>query len=117
MGFLQFLMSAHRASVLPKVKDPLVKFLSSKPLVALGGLAFPIFVVHGPIGQLFYKKVIATALWGGPLHVLLGPWFFYVYLGVVFIAAWLLQKTFLSSKSVAGLSRNAVDRLSSLFPA
>ena len=22
----------------------------------LGGISFPIFVVHGPLGQLFYKK-------------------------------------------------------------
>merc|ERR1719461_1808483 len=78
--FLLFLMAAHRASVQPKVTDPLVKLLSSKFLVMLGGLAFPIFVVHGPLGQLFYKKIVATKLWGGPLNAVCGPWFFYVYL-------------------------------------
>merc|ERR1711976_568297 len=86
--FLRFLMSAHRASVLPKVTDPICKLLSSKLLVTLGNFAFPIFVVHGPLGQLFYKKIIATKLFGGPLHVICGPWFFYAYLAIVVAAAW-----------------------------
>lgn len=64
--FLSFLMAAHRSSVVAKVTDPVVNFLASKPLVALGNLAFPIFVIHGPLGQLFYKKVIATKLFGRP---------------------------------------------------
>lgn len=32
-------------------------FLSQGWLTYLGALSFPIFIVHGPIGQLFYKKV------------------------------------------------------------
>mmetsp|Transcript_75413 Transcript_75413/g.182203 ORF Transcript_75413/g.182203 Transcript_75413/m.182203 type:complete len:279 (+) Transcript_75413:1075-1911(+) len=113
--FLLFLMAAHRASVLPTVRDPIVKLLSSKLLVTLGGLAFPIFIVHGPLGQLFYKKVIATPIFGGPLHVVFGPWFFYVYLAIVLASAWVLQKTFLSSKKVGSLSKSAVDGLSGAF--
>merc|ERR1719382_2334860 len=109
--FLSFLMAAHRASVLPKVTDPVCKLLSSKLLVTLGNLAFPIFVVHGPLGQLFYKKIIATKLFGGPLHVVLGPWFFYVYLGIVLASAWVLQKTFMSSKKVGELSRSVQEKL------
>jgi peptidoglycan/LPS O-acetylase OafA/YrhL len=109
--FLAFLMAAHRASVKPKVEDGIVKILSSKILVTLGGLAFPIFVVHGPLGQLFYKKLIATKLWGGPLNVVLGPWFFYVYLAIVLASAWVLQKTFLSNKKVGELSKSACGKL------
>uniref|UniRef100_A0A6T1MB48 Acyltransferase 3 domain-containing protein n=1 Tax=Alexandrium monilatum TaxID=311494 RepID=A0A6T1MB48_9DINO len=113
--FLLFLMAAHRASVLPKVQDPIVKLLSSKLLVTFGGLSFPMFIIHGPIGQLFYKKIIATKLWGGPLHVVCGPWFFYVYLALVLGSAWLIQKTFLSSKKVGSLSKAVVGRLCKAF--
>lgn len=31
----------------------------------LGNLSFPIFIVHGALGQLFYKKVIASKVCGG----------------------------------------------------
>ncbi|CAK0847192.1 unnamed protein product [Prorocentrum cordatum] len=109
--FLAFLMAAHRASVKPKVEDAIVKVLSSKILTTLGGLAFPIFVIHGPLGQLFYKKLIATKLFGGPLNVVCGPWFFYVYLAIVLASAWVLQKTFLSSKKVGELSKRACGKL------
>lgn len=113
--FLSFLMAAHRSSVVSKVTDPIVNLLSSKPLVTLGNLAFPIFVVHGPLGQLFYKKVVATKVFGGPLHALVGPQFFYAYLAIVMASAWVLQKTFLANKSVGTMSKNAVEKLSSLF--
>jgi peptidoglycan/LPS O-acetylase OafA/YrhL len=110
--FLSFLMGAHRASVVKTVTDPIVKLLSSKPLVTLGNLAFPIFVVHGPLGQLFYKKLIATKLFGGTLNTIFGPQFFYAYLAIVLASAWILQKTFLTNKQVGGVAKNAVDKLS-----
>jgi hypothetical protein len=88
--FLRFLMAAHRNT--------------------LGNLAFPIFIVHGPIGQIFFKKLIANKLWG---KVLSGPENFALYLLVTFGTAWLLQKTFLQNKSVGSLSTKVVDSLSS----
>ncbi|CAJ1403670.1 unnamed protein product [Effrenium voratum] len=108
-------MSAHRASVVPEVKDGIVKVLGSKFLVGLGNLAFPIFVVHGPLGQIFYKKVIATKLFGGTMMSLFGPQFFYAYLAIVLVAAWVLQKAFLTNKQVSNLSGKMVDKLSKLF--
>ena len=30
--------------------------LSWKPLVYLGTISFPIYILHGPIGQVFYKR-------------------------------------------------------------
>jgi len=110
--FLSFLMAAHRASVVEKVTDPIVKLLSSKPLVTLGNLAFPIFVVHGPLGQLFYKKLIATKVFGGTMNAIVGPQFFYAFLAIVLGCAWILQKTFLMNKQVGGFAKNAVDKLS-----
>ncbi|CAE7187686.1 unnamed protein product, partial [Symbiodinium pilosum] len=106
-------MSAHRASVMPKVTDGIVKALSSKPLVTLGNLAFPIFVVHGPLGQVFYKKVIATKLFGGTMLTIVGPQFFYAFLGIVLVSAWVLQKTFLMNKQVGSMSKDFVEKASS----
>eukprot|EP00913_Durusdinium_trenchii_P014567 g13666.t1 len=73
----------------------LPKLLCKKPLVFLGGISFPIFVVHGPIGQLFYKKAVAVAVWGqnmaSPQPVGI-HWFFLVYWLTVLVSAQILQK-------------------------
>ena len=103
-------MGVHRSAVQGVKSDPLQAILSNKVLVWLGNLAFPIYIVHGPIGQVFYKKIIATALWG---KVLKGPEFFALYLATTFMAAFLVQKLFLQSKAVAQASKNTVAKLSS----
>ena len=46
-------------------------------MVWLGNLSFPIFIVHGPLGQVFYKKLIAKKVFG---KVLQGPVNFGLYL-------------------------------------
>merc|ERR550537_1192634 len=92
--FMLFLMGLHRASLPDRVTDPLAKFMALKPLTWLGGLSFPIFVVHGPLGQLFYKKAIAKRLFGGTMNKVCGPWFFWVYITIVIAAAFLLNKYF-----------------------
>lgn len=55
-----------------------------------GAISFPIFVLHGPIGQVFYKKIVATKLWGSVMPLS----FFPAYCGVVLLAAALVQKFF-----------------------
>lgn len=107
--FLRFLMSAHRNTA-KSITDPLVSILSNKFLVALGNLTFPIYIVHGPIGQIFYKKLIATKLFGA---VLRGPFNFGLYLSSVLLTAMVLQETFMKSPKVANWSKQAVDKLSS----
>jgi len=123
--FLQWLVSIHRAGLQsaqdsaesfqeePKKmrRDPLIEVLSNDLLVRFGGISFPIFVLHGPIGQVFYKKVVATRLFGGPLHLVCGPWFFWVYLLTVLVSAWVTQRTFLRSRAVAELSKAIIGRL------
>ena len=108
--FLRLLMATHRNTVRPDVVDPLVKALNSKLLVGLGGLAFPIFVVHGPLGQVFYKKLIAKKLFG---QVLAGPGYFALYLGSVMALSWILQKTFMTNKSVGQWSKKSAESLAS----
>ena len=106
---LRLFMGVHRSAV-QGAKDPLTALLSNKVLVWLGNLAFPIYIVHGPIGQVFYKKLIATALWG---KVLKGPQYFALYLGTTALAAFLVQKLFLQNKAVGQASKNAVGKLAS----
>lgn len=107
--FLKFVMGCHRNAV-SNANDPVSKVLSAKPLVWLGGLTFPIYIVHGPIGQIFYKRIIAGKLWGG---VLKGPQYFGLYLTSVFIAALLLQRLFLQNTAVKNWSKKKVDQLAS----
>jgi peptidoglycan/LPS O-acetylase OafA/YrhL len=47
----------HR-DALSKEPSSITKFFGSKPMATLGSLAFPMFIVHGPIGQIFYKKAL-----------------------------------------------------------
>ena len=36
----------------------ITRFFGSKLMTSLGALAFPMFILHGPIGQIFYKKTL-----------------------------------------------------------
>jgi peptidoglycan/LPS O-acetylase OafA/YrhL len=109
--FLRFAMAAHRNTV-ARNKDLVVSFLSHPILVWLGNLTFPIYIVHGPIGQVFFKKIIATKLFG---KVLMGPQNFGLYLASLLVAAIVLQKTVLQSKLVADASQSSVNKLSKWF--
>lgn len=109
--FLRFLMAMHRNTV-KKVPDPILSVLNNRFLIALGGLSFPIFIVHGPVGQLFFKKIIAKQIWG---NVLMGPESFAAYMATTIGLAWILQKTFLSSSAVQSWSKNSVEKLSKWF--
>lgn len=59
----------------------LIRWLESPALVQLGQHSLMIFLVHGPIGQIFYKKVVAKKLFGFVFGE--HPWFFLVYLLLV----------------------------------
>eukprot|EP00550_Attheya_septentrionalis_P004494 CAMPEP_0198283954 /NCGR_PEP_ID=MMETSP1449-20131203/3530_1 /TAXON_ID=420275 /ORGANISM="Attheya septentrionalis, Strain CCMP2084" /LENGTH=458 /DNA_ID=CAMNT_0043980859 /DNA_START=228 /DNA_END=1601 /DNA_ORIENTATION=- len=116
--FLRFLIAIHRNTVQRNgsgssgggSKDPLVTILSNEVLVTLGkDLSFPIYLLHGPIGYLFFKKLVAKQLWG---HVLKGPTYFAAYLAVTILSALVLQKTFLQSKTVHNWSQQTVETLS-----
>lgn len=109
--FLRFMMSAHRVAVAEatgtaKSKDPIVGFLSSGILTSLGALAFPMFLVHGPLGQIFYKKIIATKLFGATMNKIYGAPFFYAYMGSVVVSAFLLKKLVLENKAIGTWSKN-----------
>jgi len=66
----------------------------------LGALAFPMFILHGPIGQVFYKKALAKRLWGKAMP----RSFFPVYLLIVLACSHLVNEFFVKSKRVQALS-------------
>jgi peptidoglycan/LPS O-acetylase OafA/YrhL len=106
--FIKFLMRLHRESVgsLPKLVP---QFLNLGIFKWLGGISFPIFIVHGPIGQLFYKKAVATKVFGGSLARI--PGFFGVYWLTVIVFAWLLTKLFLQNKKVGEASKSLTNSI------
>ena len=111
-----FLVRLHRRAVAPEAKEKgpglLASFLSLGPLLYLGALSFPIYILHGPVGQMFYKKVVATKLWGGVMSKLYGPWFFGVYWLVVLIGAALINKFFIMNPAVQSWSKDTVKKIS-----
>jgi hypothetical protein len=65
--FTLLIMRLHRhTAAAPADGKPagLAGVLAHPALTYLGAISFPIFIVHGALGQLFYKKIIATKLWG-----------------------------------------------------
>jgi hypothetical protein len=61
------------------------------PCLLQGTISFPIFVLHGALGQLFYKKIVATKVWGGVMPLS----FFPAYCAIVLLSAAAVQKFFL----------------------
>jgi len=102
--FSAFAVNVHRETVREGGKGSLVsRILSLKPLVYLGTISFPIYILHGPIGQVFYKRVVATKLFGKVFTQY--PQFFPVYLLSVLVAATLAHEFFIKNKKVQDLSK------------
>mmetsp|Transcript_991 Transcript_991/g.2035 ORF Transcript_991/g.2035 Transcript_991/m.2035 type:complete len:446 (-) Transcript_991:345-1682(-) len=104
--YTKFLMTIHRdcTSENPKL---ITRFFGSRIMTWLGSLAFPMFLLHGPIGQLFYKKSVATRLWG---KVMPKP-FFPIYLFIVMMASHIMNEHFVKNKSVQQLSARVSSML------
>ena len=86
----------------------LTALLGHPVLTYLGAISFPIFIVHGALGQLFYKKVIATKVWGAVMP----QSFFPVYCAIVLLSAAALNKFFVENKSVQAWTADVTKRLS-----
>jgi peptidoglycan/LPS O-acetylase OafA/YrhL len=91
--FTLLIMRLHRHTAASATGTPggVAGVLAHPVLTYLGTISFPIFVVHGALGQVFYKKIIATKLWGAVMpHS-----FFPLYCLIVLAAAAALQHLFL----------------------
>lgn len=113
--FTVFLINLHRRAVAPEAegKGPglIASVLSNPALIYLGALSFPIYILHGPIGQVFYKKIVATKLWGGTMLQIAGPWFFAVYWAVVLVGAALINQFFIMNPAVQGWTNDTVKKI------
>jgi peptidoglycan/LPS O-acetylase OafA/YrhL len=72
--FLVFLIHLHKS------EGYLAKVLSHPVLVYLGEVSFSIYIVHGAIGQLFYKRVVSNLIFTEPVNI-------FIYYATVFISA------------------------------
>eukprot|EP00405_Crypthecodinium_cohnii_P043336 CAMPEP_0206576176 /NCGR_PEP_ID=MMETSP0325_2-20121206/30582_1 /ASSEMBLY_ACC=CAM_ASM_000347 /TAXON_ID=2866 /ORGANISM="Crypthecodinium cohnii, Strain Seligo" /LENGTH=462 /DNA_ID=CAMNT_0054081315 /DNA_START=30 /DNA_END=1419 /DNA_ORIENTATION=+ len=97
--YLRFLQSMHR-DCLTSNPTMITRFFGSSTMGKLGALAFPMFIVHGPIGQLFYKRDVATKLFGGVVE----RRFFPVYLAVVMLVSHLINEGFVKNQTVINFS-------------
>jgi peptidoglycan/LPS O-acetylase OafA/YrhL len=98
--FIWFLMALHRETVGPEgTFKPIVKFMNLRIMQWLGSISFPIFIWHGPVGQLFYKKVIAKQVWGASLATIL-PGHFAIWWLVIIILSWMSMKFFVNTDKV-----------------
>lgn len=103
--FTVLVMNLHRNTVAGA--RGLTALLGTKPLTYLGTISFPIFILHGAIGQVFYKKIIATKLWGG----VMSQAFFPAYCAIVLLAAAAAQHLFLENKKVQEISANITKKI------
>ena len=103
--FSMFAVNIHRETVSSE-QSIVSKILSWKPLVYLGTISFPIYILHGPIGQVFYKRVVANKLFGKVFTQ--HPEFFPVYCLITLVAAAITHEVFIKNKKVQEIS-NAVS--------
>eukprot|EP00931_Biecheleriopsis_adriatica_P087769 TRINITY_DN62196_c0_g1_i1.p1 TRINITY_DN62196_c0_g1~~TRINITY_DN62196_c0_g1_i1.p1 ORF type:complete len:478 (-),score=107.93 TRINITY_DN62196_c0_g1_i1:270-1643(-) len=104
--FTKFLKAMHR-DALSESPACITRFFGSPIMSRLGALAFPMFIIHGPIGQLFYKKSIAKRLWGKPMPTS----FFPAFLLIVLAVSHLMNEYFVKSKAVQGVSSRVAQFL------
>eukprot|EP00932_Pfiesteria_piscicida_P008201 SRR837773.18539.p1 GENE.SRR837773.18539~~SRR837773.18539.p1 ORF type:complete len:256 (+),score=99.11 SRR837773.18539:48-770(+) len=95
----KFLTAIHRDG-LTKQPAAITRFFGSSLMSKLGGLAFPMFILHGPLGQIFYKKVVAKKLWGKPMPNA----FFPMYLAICLLASHFTNEYFVKNKKVGALA-------------
>ena len=86
--------------------DPLVR------TVAVRVHSFLLYVshTHTCAGQIFYKKIIATRLFG---QVLRGPQNFGLYLLTTLGAAYVMHQAVMKNDRIKSMSKDAVNKLSS----
>uniref|UniRef100_A0A7S1N0G5 Acyltransferase 3 domain-containing protein n=1 Tax=Eutreptiella gymnastica TaxID=73025 RepID=A0A7S1N0G5_9EUGL len=112
--FTRFLMNAHRQTLKDTPdKMTLTKALAWGPMTYLGTISFPIFVLHGPLGQLFYKKVIAKMFVWSAYNTTVS--FFFVYLASCVLGAAFLQWAFISRKYAADATKSLMGKLQGAF--
>lgn len=106
--FTIFLMRVHRQTVYNGGKG-FAGLMAAKPLVYLGNISFPIYIIHGPLGQLFYKKAVATKVFGFVFTKY--PWFFGCYALITLVCAMALHHGFVMNPTVQTWTKSVMDKV------
>ena len=119
--FTAFVMRVHQQTVysdLPKADVPghrsFSTMLGAKWLTYLGAISFPIYILHGPIGQVFYKRAVASKLFNGTVMTKY-PEFFPVYLVIVLVCAVATHELFMKNKDAQGWFQKKGQALAERF--
>mmetsp|Transcript_62478 Transcript_62478/g.174543 ORF Transcript_62478/g.174543 Transcript_62478/m.174543 type:complete len:417 (-) Transcript_62478:52-1302(-) len=107
--YTKFLAALHR-DARSDSPSPLTQLLSSGPMVHLGSLTFSMFLLHAPLAQVFFKKSVASRIFGAPMPRA----FFPVYLLVVFLGSQLINEAVIKSDAVQQRAAAAARWLASL---
>jgi len=113
--FIKFLINLHRQTIYGEGSGRLSEILAISQLQYLGKISFPIFVIHGPLGQVFYKKLVRNKLFAQYDITGWPDWFFLVYLGLVVLASMILEHGFLQQKVVQDAMKTLTNSLKSKF--
>ena len=104
--FTKFLTAMHR-DALSSEPSAITRFFGCKTMATLGSIAFPMFIVHGPVGQIFYKKAIAKKLWGKPMPHAFFPFYLAICLGI----SHLVNEHFVKNKKVGAFAGKVAQKL------
>ena len=104
--FTKFLTAMHR-DALSSEPSATTRFFGCKTMATLGSIAFPMFIVHGPLGQIFYKKAIAKKLWGKPMPHAFFPFYLAICLGI----SHLVNEHFVKNKKVGAFAGKVAQKL------
>eukprot|EP00490_Sorites_sp_Unknown_P029498 CAMPEP_0114655208 /NCGR_PEP_ID=MMETSP0191-20121206/10962_1 /TAXON_ID=126664 /ORGANISM="Sorites sp." /LENGTH=433 /DNA_ID=CAMNT_0001870889 /DNA_START=33 /DNA_END=1334 /DNA_ORIENTATION=- len=104
--FTKFLTAMHR-DALSAEPSAITRFFGCKTMATLGSIAFPMFIVHGPLGQIFYKKAIAKKLWGKPMPHAFFPFYLALCLGI----SHLVNEHFVKNKKVGAFAGKVAQKL------
>jgi len=107
--YSRFLASLHR-DCRSDTPSPFTQLLRSAPMNQLGSLTFSMFLLHAPLAQVFFKKSVASRIFGAPMPRA----FFPVYLLVVFLGSQLINEAVIKSDAVQQRAAAAARWLASL---
>lgn len=111
--FLSLLVRLHRLTDAGLHGVPSLRLTSNAVVRWLGTLSFPLFIVHAPLGQLLYKRAIASKLWGRTLSQ--RPFVFFCWMLACVSFALVAHKCIVQNKRVQAVSENVATWMTSLL--
>jgi len=112
-AFLSLLVRLHRLTDNDLENSPTVSLTAAPALRWLGTISFPLFIVHAPLGQVLYKRAIASKLWGSALTN--RPLVFVGWIVACLVLAQAAHRYIIRSKRVQAASESAAQSITRLL--